>query len=70
MFVTSSEDPWQYAGMRQLHNRNQTDMFAYHINCPTCSHCVDLKVTTEDSPEPLQEAFQVFEKQIYSWLET
>ena len=49
LFVTSSEDPWQFVGMRYLHDPDglQKGSKAHYVNCPDCSHCVDLR-----SPSP------------------
>lgn len=69
IFMTASEDPWQYAGMRHIHDpATQSQMKAVHISCPTCSHCVDIGVTTSTSPQPLQDALKTIELQLYEWL--
>ena len=54
-FFTASEDPWQYAGMRKIHDpSHQSGMASYHISCDTCAHCVDLHAEREDDPMELK----------------
>lgn len=44
VFANAIEDPWQYAGMRHIHNQTtQSGMEAVLINCNNCAHCVDLR---------------------------
>ena len=69
IFMTASEDPWQYAGMRHIHDpATQSKMRAIHIECDTCSHCVDLGATTSTSPQALQDAYVEIEEQLREWL--
>lgn len=43
VFANAIEDPWQWAGMRQIHDpATQSGMEAILINCENCAHCVDL----------------------------
>jgi hypothetical protein len=52
VFANAIEDPWQYAGMRQIQNAtSQKDMAAYLINCNNCGHCHDL-LTPADADTP------------------
>ena len=40
LFVNSIEDPWQYAGMRTIHNADkQKNSQALLIDCNNCAHC-------------------------------
>lgn len=44
VFANAIEDPWQWAGMRQLTDPTgtQKNMLALLIDCNNCGHCVDL----------------------------
>lgn len=69
-FLTSSEDPWQGAGMVQIYDPVlQKDMKAHHIVCENCSHCVDLHGPKDtDAPELVaarQDAMQTITKWLY-----
>ena len=54
-FLNGSEDPWQYAAMRQLKHPDTTQktMTSHYIECDTCAHCVDFHTPTDDQPEAL-----------------
>ena len=55
-FMTASEDPWQHAGMRSIHDPSlQKDMRAYHIECQDCGHCIDLHADKTSDPKSLTE---------------
>lgn len=70
IFFTARDDPWQYAGMKEIQHPESTqmNMTAYHVNCPDCSHCVDLHGVTDDSPAQLKEAKELAWKTITGWL--
>ena len=43
VFNNAIEDPWQYAGMRKVHNpEKQTSIVANLMECVDCAHCIDL----------------------------
>ena len=48
VFNNAIEDPWQYAGMREIaYPSYQTDLIANLIDCTDCAHCVDIHVEKE-----------------------
>ena len=57
-FLNGSEDPWQYAAMRQLTHPTTTQktMSTAYIQCDTCAHCVDFHTPTEGQPQALTDA--------------
>jgi hypothetical protein len=51
IFANAIEDPWQYAGMRQLNPQTQSGMKNVLINCNNCAHCIDLRTPSPtDAP--------------------
>lgn len=44
IFANAIEDPWQWAGMRQIQHPDTTqkNMKAVLLNCNDCGHCIDL----------------------------
>jgi hypothetical protein len=53
VFANAIEDPWQWAGMRQIKHPDTTQksMLALLINCNNCGHCVDLSTPSyADTP--------------------
>jgi hypothetical protein len=53
VFANAIEDPWQYAGMRVIHDpATQKDMTAILINCNDCAHCVDLHTPNPAADPP------------------
>lgn len=53
-FANAEEDPWQWAGMREIHNpRKQSSMIAQMINCTDCGHCIDFHTPTDTQPAEL-----------------
>ena len=52
VFANAIEDPWQYAGMREIHDpATQSGMVAHMINCNNCAHCIDLRTPSPtDTP--------------------
>lgn len=53
IFANAIEDPWQWAGMREVQNptTTQKNMVAVLINCNNCGHCVDLSTpSSADAP--------------------
>ena len=61
-FFTAAEDPWQYAGLRRLSNRE--NMKAWHIMCTDCSHCVDLRAPGGGDPISLKDGWADAKKTI------
>mmetsp|Transcript_657 Transcript_657/g.888 ORF Transcript_657/g.888 Transcript_657/m.888 type:complete len:243 (-) Transcript_657:206-934(-) len=57
-FLNGSEDPWQYAAMRELRHpkTTQSTMKTAYINCDSCAHCVDFHTPSDDQPEALTKA--------------
>jgi len=53
VFVTASEDPWQYAGLRHSHN---PELPSVRVECEDCGHCIDLHAYKEGEPKGLTEA--------------
>ena len=54
-FLNGSEDPWQYAAMREIQHPDTTQrtMRSEYIECDTCGHCVDFHTPEENQPEAL-----------------
>ena len=51
VFNNAIEDPWQYAGMRKVHNpEKQTSIVTNLIECVDCAHCIDLHGNKPDDP--------------------
>lgn len=57
-FLNGSEDPWQYAAMRQLTHPNTTqkNMYVSYINCDSCAHCADFATPEAGQPQALTDA--------------
>lgn len=47
VFNNAIEDPWQYAGMREIDHPYQADLVANLIDCTDCAHCVDIHVAKD-----------------------
>ena len=68
-FLTASEDPWQFAGMKSIQDPDtQSEMKAWHIECEDCGHCIDLKQYDINDPEDLNNAVTDVWTTIYNWL--
>ena len=68
-FLTANEDPWQYAGMRELYNPvAQSKMKTWNIKCDDCAHCIDLHTPSESDPQDLKDARADVYKTIKEWL--
>lgn len=53
-FANAAEDPWQWAGMRSIHDPEvQSTMEAEIINCGDCGHCMDLHSQVDTNPPQL-----------------
>lgn len=69
-FLTASEDPWQYAGMIEIHDPLvQKDMVAFHIDCVDCGHCIDLHSSSPTDPASLTQGRSQAVTQITEWLQ-
>ena len=69
VFVNAIEDPWQYAGMRQIANpAKQSAMEAVLINCNNCAHCVDLKTPSGADAPTLINARKKIKSLVTQWL--
>lgn len=69
-FLNGSEDPWQYAAMRQLRHPDttQSTMNVEYIQCDTCAHCVDFHTPVEGQPQALTDAQNAVADQVAVWL--
>ena len=69
-FLNGQEDPWQYAGMREIRHptTTQKNMQASYIECDTCAHCVDFHTPTDDQPQALTDAQNAVAAQVALWL--
>jgi hypothetical protein len=68
-FVNGIEDPWQWAGMREIYNPSiQGNMVARLVNCTDCGHCVDLGTPSPNDPQALIEVREEILTQIQTWL--
>jgi len=69
VFANAIEDPWQYAGKRQIFNKtHQTQMEAVLINCNDCAHCVDLKTPSAADAPTLTNARNRIKTLVTKWL--
>lgn len=69
VFANAIEDPWQYAGMRQIHDAaTQSGMEAVLINCNNCAHCVDLHSPSSADAPTLINARNRIQKLVTKWL--
>ena len=70
VFANAIEDPWQWAGMRQLQDPNNTqkNMAAILIDCNNCGHCVDLSTPSGADTPGLTLARKKIQTQITAWL--
>jgi hypothetical protein len=67
--LTAGEDPWQYAGMREIHNpKTQSKMKAWNIKCDDCAHCIDLHTPMDSDPQDLKDARADVYATIKRWL--
>jgi len=69
-FVNAVEDPWQFAGMREIYNpKLQSGMEARLINCTNCGHCIDLGTPKSDDPIELTTVRDEVAVQLKAWLD-
>ena len=70
-FLNGSEDPWQYAAMREVSHpdTSQKTMHSAYINCDSCAHCVDFHTPKDDQSESLTKAQKAVAEQVGMWLE-
>jgi len=69
IFANAIEDPWQYAGMRQLTpDQAASPMRNVLINCNNCAHCVDLRTPSDADAPPLTNARNYIKKTVIEWL--
>jgi hypothetical protein len=70
VFANAIEDPWQWAGMRQIQHptTTQINMKAILIDCNNCGHCVDLSTPSPIDTPGLTHARQQIKTAISSWL--
>ena len=69
-FLNGSEDPWQYAAMRQLEHpeTTQKNMHVQYIQCDSCAHCGDFATPQEGQPQALTNAQNAVADQVGKWL--
>ena len=69
-FLNGSEDPWQFAAMRELKHPNTTQktMNSAYIQCDTCAHCVDFSTPVEGQAQSLTDAQNAVADQVAIWL--
>ena len=70
VFANAIEDPWQWAGMRQLQDptKTQKNMKAILIDCNDCGHCVDLSTPSETDTPGLTLARRQIKEQLVQWI--
>lgn len=70
VFANAIEDPWQWAGMRQIQHptTTQANMAAFLIDCNNCGHCVDLSTPSPQDTPGLTLIRQKIKNQIVTWL--
>jgi len=54
-FLVGSEDPWQFANMRELQHpkTTQSTMHTFYMNCESCGHCMDILPPYEGQPDAI-----------------
>jgi len=68
-FANSIEDPWQWAGMRTIHNQEtQKDLVATLIDCNDCGHCQDLKTPSDADAPALRLAREDILAKLQQWV--
>ena len=69
-FLNGSEDPWQYAAMRELPHpaTTQKTMSVQYIQCDSCAHCVDFHTPADDQPQALTDAQNAVADEVARWL--
>ena len=69
-FLNGSEDPWQYAAMREIQHPDTTqkNMTAQYIECDSCAHCVDLHTPQEGQAQSLTDAQNAVAAKVSEWL--
>ena len=70
IFANSIEDPWQWAGMRQIQDPTgtQKDMKAVILNCNDCGHCKDLSTPSPTDTPGVTLARQKILSQLTLWI--
>ena len=70
VYANAIEDPWQWAGMRQIKHPldTQKNQRAFLIDCNNCGHCVDLSTPSPADTPGLTLARQRIQAQITAWL--
>ena len=70
VFANAIEDPWQWAGMRQLKHADTTqkNMLALLIDCNNCGHCVDLSSSSPADTPGLTAARAKIMSKLTDWL--
>jgi hypothetical protein len=70
VFVNASEDPWQTAGMTQIHNpEKQSGMTAFYVDCNDCGHCMDFHTPSANAPQELTDVQEAVAEVVISWVE-
>lgn len=69
LFVNDVEDPWQWAGMREIHNpKTQSNMESLFIDCDNCAHCMDFHTPQKHQPSSLTAVQLHISETIAEWL--
>ena len=69
VFINAAEDPWQMAGMTQIHNpETQSTMTALFVDCADCGHCIDFHTPEESQPEALTQVQDEIETIVTKWV--
>lgn len=69
-FANAEEDPWQWAGMREVTNpKKYPTIQAEMINCTNCGHCVDFHTPTDTQPIELTNVQTKIAETITQWLQ-
>ena len=69
-FVNAIEDPWQWAGMRELtypDSLHKSDVAAL-IDCDDCGHCIDFHTPYEGQPEALTAVQEQIADVVGQWI--
>ena len=69
VFNNAIEDPWQWAGMREIKDPAlQPNLKANMIDCENCAHCIDIHKPLETDAQSLVDARKNTQDQISQWM--
>jgi len=67
-FSQGVEDPWQWAGVREIDSESGSNMEAYVVNCTDCGHAVDFNREVEGEKPDLKNIRKIIRRNLSAWL--